>query len=952
MLNLPRWQRIGIMAITLLAVLLSLPNLLPAAVLNHLPAWYQQSRINLGLDLRGGAHFLLEADLRGLMSERLANLGDSVRGELRKEQVAIKDLTVEGGRSLVVTLRDAGQRPKALEAIRAVDRALAVSGSGDTLQIAYSDQELTRRKKEVIDQSIEILRKRVDETGTIEPTIMRQGEDRILLQVPGIKDTTELKRKINQTAKLTFHLVNEDVAAGGRGVPTNVPPTTMLVPTRDGMIALRANTPKVWAEIQAASPKMSPDQICRRFQPDCLPVLKRVIVGGEDLDDAKATFEQQQGGRPIISFTFNASGGRAFCAATRTNIGKRLAILLDNEVISAPVVQSAICGGSGIITGAFTTQQTQEQALLLRSGALPATLTIIEERTVGADLGADAIHSGMLAAIVGTVLVAIFVFAAYGPTFGGFANLAMLVNLLLVLAGMSLLGASLTLPGIAGLVLTVGMSVDSNVLIYERVREERANGRSPLGALTTGYQRALSAVIDANLTALIAGVLLFGFGSGPIRGFATSLTLGLLTHLFTATIFTRMLLASWWRWRRPTELPLSGEHMLWRPLRVVPAHTTFDFLGKRRLAMALSTAVNVAALLGLAVFGLNFGIDFEGGIAIQVKAKEGVAHLEDLRSTVGTLGVGEVSLQEFGDPSTALIRIQRQEGGPHCIGGAQKVMQERAGPGWQVKPGAAGTGNVDFTSPAALDAVAWRDAVSRVGLTVQERQLPRGTVNTANIDMSAEQQAEWCQQVAIKLVEDTIGDKYELRSTESVGPKVGEELMHGGILAALATMAAIVVYVWFRYEWQFGVGALIAMLHDIITTLGIFVIFQLDFSLTALAAVLTIAGYSINDKVVIFDRVRENMRRYKKMGLIELLNVSINEALARTLMTASTVFVAVLALVLFAGPALYSFSVAMLWGVFVGTYSSIWIACAGLVYLKLRPDQLRSEEKPTEKVET
>ena len=242
--------------------------------------------------------------------------------------------------------------------------------------------------------------------------------------------------------------------------------------------------------------------------------------------------------------------------------------------------------------------------------------------------------------------------------------------------------------------------------------------------------------------------------------------------------------------------------------------------------------------------------------------------------------------------------------------------------------------------------------MSRVGLTVLERQLPRGNTQTARIDMTADQRAEWCQQVAIKLIEDAIGDKYELRSTELVGPKIGEELMHGGILAALATMAAIVVYVWFRYEWQFGVGALIAMLHDMISTLGIFVIFQLDFSLTALAAVLTIAGYSINDKVVIFDRVRENLRRYKKMGLIELLNFSINEALARTLMTASTVFVAVLALVLFAGPVLYSFSVAMLWGVFVGTYSSIWIACAGLVYMKLRPEQFRDEEDNAEKAKS
>ncbi len=556
MLNLQRWQTIAVIAFTALAVLFALPNVLPASVLDHLPGWYQQSRINLGLDLRGGAHFLLEADLRSVLAERLTNLSDSVRAELRKQQVGFKDVNVEGGNAVVVTLRDEGQRAKAVEAIRTVDPSLAVSGSGDVIRLAYSEQDLFRRKKEVIDQSIEILRRRVDETGTIEPTIVREGDDRILLQMPGIKDTTELKRKINQTAKLTFHLVNEDIAAAGANTPATLPPTTTLIPTREGMQQLRATSPKAWDDIQNANPKLTPEQICRRYQPQCLPVFKRVVVGGEDLDDAKATFENQQGGRPIISFTFNAAGGRAFCAATRANIGKRLAIQLDNEIISAPVVQSAICGGSGIITGSFTTQQTQEQALLLRSGALPATLSIIQESTVGADLGADAIHSGTVAALVGTALVILFMLIVYGPVFGGFASLAMLVNMLLVFAGMSILGASLTLPGIAGLVLTVGMSVDSNVLIYERVREEKENGRSPFSALATGYERALTAVIDSNLTALIAGVLLFGFGSGPIRGFATSLTLGLLTHLFTATIFTRMLLATWVRWRRPTELPI------------------------------------------------------------------------------------------------------------------------------------------------------------------------------------------------------------------------------------------------------------------------------------------------------------------------------------------------------------------------------------------------------------
>ncbi|MBV8189414.1 MAG: protein translocase subunit SecF [Alphaproteobacteria bacterium] len=389
--------------------------------------------------------------------------------------------------------------------------------------------------------------------------------------------------------------------------------------------------------------------------------------------------------------------------------------------------------------------------------------------------------------------------------------------------------------------------------------------------------------------------------------------------------------------------------MLWRPHHLIRKRTTFDFMGKRKIALALSTAVNLLALVGVFVFGLNFGIDFEGGIAIQVRAKQGTIHLDDLRSTLSGLGVGEVSLQEFGDPSTALIRVQRQEGNAQCVANAERVMKRRAGDGWSVKPGAAGTGDVEFTAPQGLDANAWRDAVSRVGLTLQDRQLPRGNTNIGKIDMTPDQRAEWCQQVAIKLVEDTIGNQFELRGTEAVGPKVGEELMHSGIYAVLATLGAIAIYVWFRFEWQFGVGALVALLHDVLSTVGLFVLLRLDFSLTALAALLTIAGYSINDTVVIFDRVRENMRRYKKMGLIELLNFSINETLARTLMTAGTVFVAVLALVLFGGPVLYSFSIAMLWGVIVGTYSSIWIASASLVYLNLRPEQLRAADEKAEK---
>src|SRR5258708_8224986 len=294
--------------------------------------------------------------------------------------------------------------------------------------------------------------------------------------------------------------------------------------------------------------------------------------------------------------------------------------------------------------------------------------------------------------------------------------------------------------------------------------------------------------------------------------------------------------------------------MLWRPHHLIRAHTKFDFLGKRRIALWVSTAINVLALVGALVFGLNFGIDFEGGIAIQVRAKQGTIHLDELRSTLGNLGLGEVSLQEFGDASTALIRVQRQEGNAQCVANADRVMKHRAGDGWSVKPGPADTGDVEFTARGGLDGATWRDAVSRAGLTAQERQLPRGNTNIARIDMTHDQRAEWCQQVAIKLVEETIGDKYDFRGAESVGPKIGAELMHSGVIAVIATLCAIAIYVWFRLEWQFGVCALIAVLHDVLSTICLFALLRLALRLTALPALLTIAGYSINDTGVVFDR--------------------------------------------------------------------------------------------------
>lgn len=547
MLTSPRWQSWSIMAFCLLSLLAALPNALPQSVLDRLPVWYAASRINLGLDLRGGAHFLLEVDVQGVFRDRASALADQVRGSLRQNNIQIAGDRVDG-LSVTVTLRNETDRAKAVELIRALDADLRVDApAGGPIRMTFTEQAVVRKRQQVLEQSIEILRRRIDETGTIEPNIQRQGDERILVQVPGIKDTSDLKRKINQTAKLAFQMIDEDTPPSSAAIP----PRSYKLPSPEGYAqALR--------QYMEAGPDRRPEDlkaetVCTRFQVECYVVLRRIHVAGEELTDAQATFDQQTG-RPIVSFAFTNVGARQFCTVSSANVGKRLAIVLDGKVISAPVLQGAICQGRGIITGQFTSQQTNELALLLRSGALPATLTIIEERTVGADLGADAIRAGTIAALIGTALVVLFMFLAYGPLFGSLANLAMAVNVLMVFAGMSLLGSSLTLPGIAGILLTVGMAVDANVLIYERVREEQAAGRSPISALTAGYERALSAIIDANITTLIAGLLMFGFGSGPIRGFAITLSLGLLTSMFSSTLFTRMLLAWWLQRRRPTEL--------------------------------------------------------------------------------------------------------------------------------------------------------------------------------------------------------------------------------------------------------------------------------------------------------------------------------------------------------------------------------------------------------------
>ncbi len=524
MVNYPRWAIITTVVIALLGLIYAAPNFFPQpdeAV--ETSSFLPSNRMNLGLDLQGGSSLLLSVGVETAIRETLESVESTVRRELRQRgsRIGYSGLRVEG-KAIAFTLRDAADSDAARDRLRNLEEGFDLEIEDDVrFRLAMIEEAEAGRRQSAVEQSIEIVRRRVDETGVAEPVIQQQGQDRILVQLPGIKDPERIKRLLGQTAKLNFHMLDESVpiqdAESG-----NLPPGSMLLfsPEAEGRI------PYV--------------------------VRRTVEVGGDRLVDAQPTF---QDGQPIVSFRFDAAGGRRFGELTADNVGRRLAIVLDREVVSAPRIQTAILGGSGIITGRFTVQQVNDLSLVLRAGALPAPLTVLEERTVGPGLGADSIEAGKIASIIGLIAVVVFIVVSYG-LFGLMASVALLFNLSLIVALLSVLQATLTLPGIAGIVLTIGMAVDANVLILERIKEEVRNGRTPISAIDAGYRRALTTIIDSNLTTLIAAILLFQFGTGPIKGFAVTLSIGIITSMFTAMMLTRLFIVVWLRRRRPQTLPI------------------------------------------------------------------------------------------------------------------------------------------------------------------------------------------------------------------------------------------------------------------------------------------------------------------------------------------------------------------------------------------------------------
>ena len=501
MKNYPIWKSFTVISLVLLGIIFSIPSIIYD---DNSDNWFLKNKINLGLDLQGGSYLLLEVQLEVLYKEELENFSDSIRLLARDNSVKINKVTVNQN-DIKVIFDNNNKIDEIKNSFIQMYRGVGLIVNENTLTIKLDDLYKKTIQDSAIKQSLEIVRKRIDESGTKEPLIQRSGKKRILLQLPGVKDPERIKELLGKTAKLTFHLVDDENAAA---LNANIEPFGKMIV----------------ADIYDEDIKYLLD--------------KRALVGGENLVDAKGSFDQTEG--HAVSFRFDTEGAQKFGKITSNNIGNRLAVVLDGVVITAPRINSAITGGSGIITGNFNAQEAADLAVLLRAGALPAPLEIVEERSVGAGLGADSIAAGQIAAIIGMVLVCIFMILIYGM-FGALANVSLIVNLFIIISLLGTIGATLTLPGIAGIVLTIGMAVDANVLIFERIKEESLKQTKVFQIVKTGFDRAMSTILDANITTLIAAVLLFAFGSGPIRGFSITLSLGVIASMFTALMLTNFL---------------------------------------------------------------------------------------------------------------------------------------------------------------------------------------------------------------------------------------------------------------------------------------------------------------------------------------------------------------------------------------------------------------------------
>jgi len=840
-----KWKIALLVFLTVLSVILVLPSFYP-----NLPSWYLKhiygQTLKLGLDLQGGMHLVLQVDVDKAIENALSAQVKDLQQVLARKGIRVALAESKNFKEAVLILPNQSALEKVKQIIEKDFPSLRVvrveKAEFPKLVISLTPEQIAFIRENAVDQCLEIIRNRIDQFGVTEPVIVKQGKDKIVVQLPGVKDPERALRLIGQTAQLEFKLVDEEAMS-------RIDLQALIAKAiREGRLKPNASREEVNRVLRPYIPPddeiyflVERDRQTGRIIKRPLLLKRRAVLTGDMVKTARVRI----GGvynEPYVALELTDRGARIFERVTAENVGKRLAIVLDNVVRSAPVIRERIPGGHAQITGSFTYEEAADLAIVLRAGALPAPVKVIQNITVGPSLGRDSIKKGLMSGLIGAAAVMLFMIIYY--RFSGFvADIALILNVLMLLAVLSLFRATLTLPGIAGIILTMGMGVDSNVLIFERMREELSLGRPPRAAIVAGYERAFWTIVDAHITTLITALALFLFGTGPIKGFAVTLSAGIVINLFTAIFGTRIVydyLIAKGRTPRINFLSIVGKPNL-------------DFMGARKFAAVIS---GILVLLGVVAFvqisrgAANLGVDFGGGVMAYYRAEKPFS-LDEIRKAFKEAGITGFQLQDVKGENLLIVKLRKKT---ETVGDLELKVRK-----------------------------------------VLEEKFP--------------------------------AYKFKLEGKEEIGSAISKELKRKAIIAIAISLAGIILYLAFRFNVSFGVAAAAATFHDVLAVLGLFYVLNREITLLFVTALLTLAGYSLTDTVVIFDRIRENIKRYRgRLSFVEIINKSVNEMLARTIITTLTTLLVILAILFFGGVVLRDFALALALGVIVGTYSSVFVA--------------------------
>lgn len=841
-----------LITLILFAFMILVPSFYPAA-----PDWWKKylspGGLKLGLDLQGGMHVVLQVDLEKAVENSLDLSAADLKDGLAEQNITAVRMKSGDPHQLTFTLPNTG-------AVDTVNRIIeedfpnlditvdAEAGSFPRITLKLTPDEVDFIKKNAVNQSLEIIRNRIDQFGVTEPVILRQGENEIVVQLPGVKDADRAMDLIGQTAQLEFKRVADDA-----GVDLN-------------QMLAEVNSTGQWAEgdsrqqlnlaLQSRLPQGTEIYFQRIIdnqtkKESLVPILldSQVLMTGEMVKNAQVRI----GGsfnEPYVSLDLTGRGGKLFGTITEKNVGKRLAIVLDEVVRSAPVIREKILGGSAQISGSFSHEEATDLAIVLRVGALPAPVEIIQNLTVGASLGHDSINKGLTSGLFGALMVLVFMVIYYRRS-GIIADLALVLNIFFLFAGLAMLGATLTLPGIAGIILSIGMAVDANVLIFERMREEFELGKSVKSGVDAGFNKAFWSIVDSQVTTLITAMALFLFGTGPIKGFAVTLSLGIIFNLFAVLFCSRLVYDMLYSTRTLKELKFM--RFIKKP--------NFDYMKMRKIAFAFSAILVLTGLFSFVEIlrgDANLGVDFSGGSLLQYKADQPF-QLDEVRASLKNNGFPGVDLQQVTGENRLIVKMKK--------------------------------------------------SMATVGHLGEE--------------------------VSAVLTTEQNDKGFTLESQSEIGSSISAVLRNKAIQAIAISLLGVLCYLAIRFDISFGLAAAAATLHDVLIVLGICWLLNMEITLLLVTALLTLAGYSLNDSVVVFDRIRENMGKKSGSNFFNIINDSINQILGRSIVTSLTTGMVLAALFVYGGSAIHDFTFALLIGIMVGTYSSIFIA-SPLLSLKKR----------------